>query len=113
MFKIYHSKTFESVLKKSPRELEVWLSKIEDQLTINPYVGDPIKVKWFREKKFGKFRVYYLIYEEIGSVLMVGISDKKDQQKVINTIWLFLDIFKEEIIPSPFRIPIYCWQVPY
>lgn len=28
---------------------------------------------------------------------MVGISDKKNQQRVINTIWLLLDNFKDEI----------------
>ena len=28
---------------------------------------------------------------------MVGISDKKDQQKVINTIKLLLDLFKREL----------------
>jgi len=28
---------------------------------------------------------------------MVGISGKKDQQKTINTIRLFLEFFKEEI----------------
>ena len=32
------------------------------------------------------------------AVYMVGISEKKDQQKVINTIWLLLDNFRDEIM---------------
>ena len=54
-------------------------------------------MRWFREKKRGKFRIYYLIYEEMKSVYMVGISGKKDQQRVINTLWLLLDHFRDEI----------------
>ncbi|MEK6950250.1 MAG: hypothetical protein AABX13_00815 [Nanoarchaeota archaeon] len=41
------------------------------------------------KKKKDKFRIYYLIYEEIKAVYLVGLSEKKDQQKIINTIWLF------------------------
>ncbi|MBI5072287.1 hypothetical protein HZA99_00560 [Candidatus Woesearchaeota archaeon] len=52
--------------------------KIEEQLVENPYVGDPIRVPWFREKKKDKYRIYYLIYDD-------------------NTIWLLLDHFQEEI----------------
>ena len=60
-------------------------------------MGDPIRVPWFREKKKDKYSIYYLIYDDLKAVYMVGISDKKDQQRVINTIWLLLDNFKEEI----------------
>ena len=38
-----------------------------------------------------------MIYDDLESVFMVGISDKKDQQKVINTIKLLLDLFKREL----------------
>ncbi len=96
-FRIFHSQTFDDRLNYFSDEFKEWVNKIEDQLVINPYVGDPMRVKWFREKKKDKFRIYYLIYEDLSAVYMVGISDKKDQQKVINTIWLLLDYFKEEI----------------
>ncbi len=71
--------------------------KIENQLVVNPYVGDHIRVSWCREKKFGKFRVYYLIYDNLDAVYLVAISDKKDQKAVINTIFLLLDNFQQEI----------------
>ncbi len=80
-----------------PKDFREWVGKIEDQLVENPYVGDQIRVPWFREKKKEKYRVYYLIYDEFKVVYVVGISAKKDQQMVINTIWLLVDQFKDEI----------------
>ncbi len=63
------------------------------QLTINPYVGDPLGYRFFREKKLGPKRVYYLIYDELKAVLMVAISDKKAQQDTINDIKDQLDAY--------------------
>src|SRR3989344_598341 len=96
-YKVYRSGSFDRQLKKYPKEFLAWLDKIETQLASNPYVGDQLRVPWFREKKHDKFRVYYLIYDSIKSVYMVAISEKKDQQKTINTIFLLLDNFKKEI----------------
>ena len=96
-FVIFHSKTFDKALQDFKHDFRLWIDKMEDQLVENPYVGDPIRVPWFREKKKDKYRIYYLVYDDLKAVYMVGISDKKDQQRVINTIWLLLDNFKEEI----------------
>lgn len=97
-YEVHHSETFDKQLKKYPKEFHDWLEKIEDQLTEKPlYVGDPLRVPWFREKKHDNFRVYYLIYENIKAVYLVAISDKKSQQKTINTIFLLLDNFEQEI----------------
>ena len=96
-YSIYHSSTFDIKLEQFPKDFKEWLDKIEDQLIENPYVGDHIRVPWFREKKKGKFRIYYLIYDEIKAVYLIGISEKKDQQRVINTIWLLIDYYREEI----------------
>jgi mRNA-degrading endonuclease RelE of RelBE toxin-antitoxin system len=96
-FAVFHSHTFDKSLARMPKDFKEWLDKVECQLAENPYVGDQIRVPWFREKKKGTFRAYYLIYDELRAVYFVGISAKKDQQTVINTIWLLLDHFKEEI----------------
>lgn len=96
-YKVYHSESFNQVLDKFDNQFKGRVDKIEDQLVENPYAGDPLNVKWFREKRMDKYRVYYLIYEDLNSVFMVAISEKKDQQKVINTIRLLFDFFKEEI----------------
>ena len=80
-----------------PKDFRNWFEKIKDRLVSNPYVGKPLGAEWLREKKYDKFRVYYLIYEDLISVFMVNISEKKDQQRVINTIKLFLEMYKEEL----------------
>ena len=96
-YKVYRSKTFEDKLKDMPKSFKEWVEKIEYQLVSNPYSGKPLGVDWLREKKYEKFRVYYLVYDDFISVFMVNISEKKDQQKVINTIKLFLSVYKEEL----------------
>ena len=63
----------------------------------NPYLGKPLDAKWFREKKHGKFRIYYLVYEEFSAIFMVAISGKKDQQKVIATVKLTFSLFRGEL----------------
>ncbi len=96
-YTIFHSETLKRELVKCDIEILRWVDKVENQLADNPYVGDQLRVPWFREKKKDKFRLYYLIYEELQAVYVVAISDKKDQQRAINTIWLLLDYFQEEI----------------
>lgn len=96
-FAVFHSATFDRELERFSDDFKNWVDKIENQLVENPYVGDQIRVPWFREKKKDKFRIYYLIYEDLKAVYLVGISEKKDQQRVINTIWLLLDHFMKEI----------------
>jgi len=96
-FKIFHSSRFDRDLSKLDKSVQDQLDKIEDQLIENPYVGRSLNVRWFREKKIGKHRIYYLIYDDYISLIMVGVSEKKDQQKVINTIRLLFEHFKEEL----------------
>jgi hypothetical protein len=73
------------------------VDKIEDKLVENPKYGTPLGVEWFREARYENYRIYFLVYEDLESIFMVAISDKKDQQKVINTIRLLLDFFREEM----------------
>jgi len=96
-YRVYHSAKFDRELSKYDIEFQRRVDNIEDQLVDNPYTGDPLGVKWFREKRHDKYRIYYLIYEDLDSVFMVAISEKKDQQKVINTVWLLLEFFREEL----------------
>jgi len=96
-YRVYHSSRFDRELAKFDFNFQNKVDKIEDQLVENPYVGDPLSVKWFREKKIEKFRIYYVIYEDLDSVFMVAISEKKNQQKVINSIRLLFSVFREEI----------------
>ncbi len=96
-YKLFHSASFDIEFSKFNQDFQKRVDKIEDQLVINPYVGDPLGTKWFREKRIDKYRIYYLIYDDLLSVFMVAISEKKDQQKVINTIRLLFEFFRDEI----------------
>jgi mRNA-degrading endonuclease RelE of RelBE toxin-antitoxin system len=96
-YKVFHSSRFDKELTKYNKSFQERIDKIEDQISENPYTGSPLNVKWFREKRYEKYRIYFLIYEDLKSVIMVGISEKKDQQKVINTIRLLFSYFKTEL----------------
>ena len=94
-YAIYHSKRFDEELSKFDADFQNYVDKIEEQLKDNPYLGKPLDAKWFREKKHGKYRIYFVVYEEFFAVFMVAISEKKDQQKVITTVKLTYNLFKE------------------
>lgn len=96
-FKIYHSKRFDKELARYGKSFQDRVDNVENEIIINPYVGNPLNVKWFREKRFKKYRIYFLVYEDLESVIMVGVSEKKDQQKIINTIRFLFDYFRKEL----------------
>lgn len=88
MYAVYRTEKFDKELLKrfsteEQREVENFEKK---QLTVNPYVGDPLSYPFFREKKLGGKRIYYLIYDDLKAVLMVKTSDKKDQQESIEEV---------------------------
>ena len=97
MYTVYQSENFKKELASFAQEFHHWVGHIENQLLLNPYVGKPLGKKWFREKKHGKYRIYYLIYEEVHIVYFIAISEKKDQEKVIKTIISLLEQYKNEI----------------
>lgn len=96
-FEVFRSASFQKEISKYDRPLQDRVDKIEEKLKHNSEYGKPLGVKWFREARFENYRVYYLIYNDLNAVYLVAISGKKDQQKVINTLRLFFDYFKEEI----------------
>lgn len=83
------------MLEKSVQE---WIKQTEKKLEENPHTGKPIGFVWFREKKFGKYRLYFLIYEDLKAVFVVNLSEKKDQQKIINSIILHREEYRLEVI---------------
>ncbi|MBI4043449.1 MAG: hypothetical protein HY393_01420 [Candidatus Diapherotrites archaeon] len=67
-----------------------------NQLTEKPgMVGKPLGVHFFREKKFNGKRVYYLVYEEWKSVMIINISNKKEQASTIQEIRMKLGHYKD------------------
>ena len=94
MYSIYTTESFDKEtikLKIDDRRLR----KIFSQLKENPYVGDQLQHKNLREKRINEKRVYYLVYGDLKSVLMVAVSDKKNQQATINHIIECFDEYRK------------------
>jgi len=85
------------IVKLSKIEREE-IQKIVLQLTENPFVGDQLQIKFLREKRLREKRLYYLVFEDIKAVLIVAISDKKTQQKTIDSILLRINEYREYMI---------------
>ena len=79
--------------KLLPKDYQEQIKKIIRQLKETHNVGKPLGYPFFREKKIGKYGVYFLVYEDIDTVLLITISDKKTQQGTID------NITKIELIP--------------
>ena len=84
------SEEFEKQYNDLPKSVQEQVKKLRDKIKENPYVGDPLGYKFFREKKIQGFRLYYLVYDDILVVLFVLLSDKKTQQATIDEIKLHL-----------------------
>jgi len=95
--KVFRSVSFQKEISKYDKNIQERVNKIEDRLMYNSKYGNPLGTRWFRESRFENYRIYYLVYEDLQAIYIVAISNKKDQQKAINTIRLFLEFFREEI----------------
>ena len=85
-YAVYETETFSRLYEAMEKAEQDWVDTIKFQLIENPNAGKPLKFEWFREKRFGDKRIYYLIYKNISRILLVSFGSKKDQQKIINHI---------------------------
>lgn len=93
-YAVYITETFEKEINKLSGSDKKIIQNMFLQLKENPYVGDQLRYRFFREKRLREKRVYYLIYDNLSAVLVVAISDKKAQQQTINEIIGGLPEFK-------------------
>ena len=95
MFEVYKSPKFQKKAQKllDKKELDE-LEKFISELKKEKIMGDPISYNFFREKKIGGKRVYFLVYKEIKIVLLVNLSNKKYQQETIDEIKILLPEFR-------------------
>ena len=94
-YKVYTTPTFDKEVSKLSRADQDIIDKLFQQLKDNPYVGDQIRFKFFREKRIKEKRMYYLVYDDFCLVLAVAFGGKKDQQKTIEEIIKYLPEYKE------------------
>ena len=97
MFKIFTTEEFDRDFEKLDKSLQIQITKEIDQLKINAFAGKPLGYKFFREKRVKNYRIYFLIYEDYVVVFVIAISDKKDQQMVINKIKHLIPYYREKI----------------
>lgn len=97
MTRVLSTKEFDVWEKLLPKDYQEQIQGFIKELKRDYNTGKPLGYPFFREKKMGKYRVYFLIYEEVDTVLLVTISDKKAQQDVIDKIKNELDHYKELI----------------
>ena len=92
VYSVYVLNVFDKEMNKLPEFDKDIIQKILLQLKENPYVGDQIRYKFFREKRVREKRIYYLVYDDLKIVLMVAIGGKKAQEETIDRI---VGYFKE------------------
>jgi len=93
-YAVYTTERFEKEIAKLSNSDKDIIKNIYLQLKENPYVGDQIRYRFFREKRLREKRVYYLVYDNLQSVLIVAFGNKKEQEETINEIIQSLPEFK-------------------
>lgn len=96
-FEVFRTKLFNKKVSKLSKKEQYRIKKLEKELTKNPYVGKPLGKSHLREKKIKEKRVYYTIYQEFVTVLLVQLSGKKNQQETIDLIKRHFKLFYNEM----------------
>ena len=90
IFKVFRTQEFERKMAKLlTKEQQKRIDKIEDEISQKGFTGDSLGFRFLREKRVENKRVYFLVYEDLKSVLMVSVSDKKAQQETIDKIKIY------------------------
>jgi len=94
-YAVYITEDFEKEFNKLTNDYKKAIQKIFLQIKENPYVGDWLRYKFLREKRVKEKRIYYLVYDDLKSVLIVSSGGKKAQKETINEIVKFLPEFRD------------------
>jgi mRNA-degrading endonuclease RelE of RelBE toxin-antitoxin system len=86
MNEVYETNQFSKLFDAADKQEQEWIEKIKDQLAENLRVGKPLRFDWFREKKLGDKRLFYLVNEHTKRAVLVAFGTKKEQQKIIDHI---------------------------
>ena len=92
---VYTTESFEKEVEKLSDSDKEILQKIFLQLKNNPYVGNSLRYRFFREKRIREKRIYYLVYDDLNAVLVVAFGGKKAQQETIDEVIKCLPEFRE------------------
>lgn len=93
-----HPSIYQEVILKLSSNDQNRIDNLVQQFTQNPYVGDSLQIKSIREKRFDGKRIYYVVFDDLKSVLIVGLSGKRIQQRTIDSIKSRLNNYREYVI---------------
>jgi len=97
-YEVYiHPTIHKEVIIKLHLDNQDRINNLVQQFTVNPYVGDSLQIKCIREKRFDGKRIYFVIFEDLKAVLIVAISNKKTQQKTIDSIRLNMNKYRNYV----------------
>ena len=98
MNEVFESEYFSTLYKRLEKFEQDWIEKVKNQLKINLKTGQILRYSWFREKKLGNKRLFYVVNFESKKALIVGFGTKKQQKKTIRYILrrkkYYLDLIK-------------------
>jgi len=99
-FHLFKTIQFEKRFDQLDHGEQTQLQNLLDQLVIQgDIIGKPLAGKpFFREKKFGGKRVYYLFYREFQTIFVVGLGNKKQQQETIGQVLAELPLYRQSVI---------------
>lgn len=86
MNEVYETEAFSKVVSAVETAELQWIEKMKDQLKENLKAGKPLRYEWFREKKFGGKRLFFLINETTHKAILIAFGTKKEQQRIIEHI---------------------------
>ena len=96
---IFKLAEFDKDFGKLDKSEQYRIEKILEQLHERADVGKPLGgLPFFREKRFDGKRLYFLIYDKLNVILIIGISDKKMQKATINQILLNMTEYHQYVI---------------
>ena len=95
VYAVYTLEVFEKEKNKLSEFDKSIIENIYSQLKENPYVGDQIRYKFFREKRIREKRIYFLVYDDLQIVLIVAMGGKKAQEKTIDEIVKYFNEYRK------------------
>ncbi|MAG02475.1 hypothetical protein CMI42_04000 [Candidatus Pacearchaeota archaeon] len=93
-YKVFTSKEFDKQIDEISEEEARRIYSIFEQLKENPYVGNQLQIKSLKEKRLEDKRMYYLVFDDLKSIFIIAISNKKSQQKMIDFIKKNINIYR-------------------
>ena len=81
-YRIFTTTSLDRKLRKMGFSQWHRLEKLKRKLETDPFTGKRLGKDLF-EKKWGPFRIYYIIFEDILMVVLVEFGNKKEQRRAI------------------------------